>query len=72
MYIIVSFLLSLIFGLASYPLILDFCQRKGFYDIPNERKVHPPTHSPLGWYNIRAEYADCFLNNHAGDESVLG
>lgn len=71
MYIIVSFLLSLIFGLASYPLILDFCQRKGFYDIPNERKVHPQP-IPLGGYNIRAEYADCFLNSHAGDESVLG
>lgn len=48
MYIIVSFLLSLIFGLASYPLILDFCQRKGFYDIPNERKVHPKPIPRLG------------------------
>ena len=48
MYIIVSFLLSLIFGGVSYPLILDFCQRKGFYDIPNERKVHPQPIPRLG------------------------
>lgn len=48
MYIIVSFLVSLIFGFVFYPLLLDLCQRKGCYDIPNERKVHKKPIPRLG------------------------
>ncbi len=39
-YLLAAFLLSLICGLVTTPLILDFCKRKKLYDIPNERKVH--------------------------------
>ena len=47
-YIIGAFLLSLISGFIFIPLILDFCQRKGIYDIPNERKVHKNAIPRLG------------------------
>ena len=39
-YLLAAFILSLICGGVSTPLILDFCKRKKLYDIPNERKVH--------------------------------
>lgn len=39
-YLLAAFLLSLICGWVTTPLILDFCKRKKLYDIPNERKVH--------------------------------
>lgn len=39
-YLLAAFFLSLICGVISTPLILDFCKRKKLYDIPNERKVH--------------------------------
>lgn len=39
-YLLAAFLLSLICGLVTTPLILDFCKRKKLYDIPNERKIH--------------------------------
>lgn len=35
-----ALLLSIGIGFISIPLILDFCNRKDLYDIPNSRKVH--------------------------------
>lgn len=47
-YILGAFLLSLILGSVSIPIILDFCKRKRLYDIPNERKVHKNAIPRLG------------------------
>ena len=47
-YILGAFLLSLLCGFLFTPLILDFCQRKRLYDIPNERKVHKNATPRLG------------------------
>lgn len=47
-YLLVAFILSLICGGISTPLILDFCKRKKLYDIPNERKVHHNATPRLG------------------------
>ena len=47
-YILSAFLLSLICGVVTTPLILDFCKRKRLYDIPNERKVHKNATPRLG------------------------
>lgn len=43
-----AFLLSAIIGLVSIPLILDFCNKKALYDIPNSRKVHKRAIPRLG------------------------
>ena len=47
-YIFGAFLLSLLCGGISTPLVLDFCKRKRLYDIPNERKVHKNATPRLG------------------------
>lgn len=47
-YILGAFLLSLLCGGISTPLVLDFCKRKRLYDIPNERKVHKNATPRLG------------------------
>ena len=47
-YLLAAFLLSLICGWVTTPLILDFCKRKKLYDIPNERKVHKNATPRLG------------------------
>ena len=39
-YILATFIVSAVCGFIFTPLILDFCQRKNLYDIPNGRKVH--------------------------------
>lgn len=39
-YILATFIVSAACGFIFTPLILDFCQRKNLYDIPNGRKVH--------------------------------
>lgn len=39
-YILATFIVSAVCGFVFTPLILDFCQRKNLYDIPNGRKVH--------------------------------
>lgn len=42
-YILISllaFILSMVCGFIFIPQIMNFCQKKNLYDIPNERKVH--------------------------------
>ena len=41
-------MVSLVCGMIFTPLILDFCQRKKLYDIPNERKIHKNAIPRLG------------------------
>ena len=40
LYILVSFLVSMLLGLGLIPLVVSFCKVKRIYDLPNERKVH--------------------------------
>ena len=47
-YILGSFLLSAICGFISIPLIMDFCQKKGLYDLPDGRKIHKNAIPRLG------------------------
>ena len=46
--ILTSFLLSLVFGLMTIPLILKFCKERQLYDIPNFRKRHKQAIPRLG------------------------
>lgn len=46
--IIIAFLASAGSGVILIPLILDFCKRKGLYDIPNARKLHKNAIPRLG------------------------
>lgn len=39
-YTLIALIISCIGGLLTTPAILDFCKRKGLYDLPNARKVH--------------------------------
>lgn len=39
-YVILSFVLSLLSGFVMIPRIVDFCLKRKLYDMPNERKVH--------------------------------
>ena len=43
-----TFIISLLTGFISIPLILKFCKRRHLYDIPNERKVHKSAIPRLG------------------------
>ena len=47
-YLLGAFLLSMVCGFVFTPIILDFCKRKGLYDIPNERKMHKSAIPRLG------------------------
>ena len=40
LFIFGAFLLSMICGIVSIPIIIRFCKEKGLYDLPNSRKVH--------------------------------
>ena len=46
--ILTSFLLSLVFGFISIPLILKFCKERKLYDIPDFRKRHKQAIPRLG------------------------
>ncbi len=46
--IIAAFLVSSLCGFVAIPHIMNFCQRKKLYDIPNERKVHSNAVPRLG------------------------
>lgn len=48
LYILGSFLVSALLGMFFIPVILDFCEQKRLYDIPNERKVHKNAIPRLG------------------------
>lgn len=45
---VIAYLTSCLCGLITIPVILDFCQRKGLYDMPNIRKVHKTMVPRLG------------------------
>ena len=47
-FILIAFLTSCGCGLVTIPVILDYCQKKGLYDIPNIRKVHKTKVPRLG------------------------
>ena len=47
-YLLGAFILSALCGALCIPAILDFCERKKLYDIPNERKVHKNATPRLG------------------------
>ena len=47
-YLLGAFILSTICGIVFTPVVLDFCNRKRLYDIPNERKVHKNAIPRLG------------------------
>lgn len=40
LYIIGTFIVSLLCGLISIPLIINFCKRRKLYDLPDARKIH--------------------------------
>ena len=37
---LIALIIGFLGGLLTTPAILDFCKRKGLYDLPNARKVH--------------------------------
>lgn len=40
LYILGSFLVSMVCGFVLIPLVVTFCKKRGLYDLPNARKVH--------------------------------
>ena len=48
LYILISFLVSMLLGLGLIPLVVSFCKVKRIYDLPNERKVHKVSVPRLG------------------------
>ena len=48
LYIFISFSLSALCGFTVIPLILNFCKKKGLYDIPDSRKIHKNAIPRLG------------------------
>ena len=48
LYILLSFLLSMICGFIFIPQIIGYCKRKRLYDLPNQRKVHKNAIPRLG------------------------
>ena len=45
---IIALFASLVCGMLTIPVVLDFCKRKGLYDMPNLRKVHKRAVPRLG------------------------
>ena len=48
LYIAGAFVVSMVCGFLSIPMILSFCKEKNLYDIPNSRKVHTSAVPRLG------------------------
>ena len=48
LYVVLSFMLSLLSGFIITPHIVDFCLKRKLYDLPNERKVHKNAIPRLG------------------------
>ena len=48
LYTLIAGITSCICGIATIPKVLDFCNQKGLYDIPNARKVHKNAIPRLG------------------------
>ena len=47
-YILLSFVLSMVCGLVFIPLIIRYCKRKNLFDLPDKRKVHKNAIPRLG------------------------
>ena len=47
-YIVIAFCLSVLCGVITIPQIINFCNRKKLYDIPNIRKIHKNSIPRLG------------------------
>lgn len=47
-YVYIAFLISCLCGFLLIPRVLNFCKRRGLYDIPNLRKVHKTNIPRLG------------------------
>lgn len=56
-----AFLLSLVSGFLSIPRILNFCQEKNLYDIPNRRKMHKNPIPRLGGISFLPSMLLAFL-----------
>lgn len=61
LYIVGSFLLSMICGLVCIPAIIDFCVKKHLYDMPNARKIHAGGVPRLGGISFLPSMALAFL-----------
>ena len=60
-YLLGAFLLSMSCGFVFTPIILDFCKRKGLYDIPNERKLHKTAVPRLGGISFMPSMGIAFV-----------
>lgn len=47
-YIIIAFAISLVFSLVCTPLVVKLCNARGFFDLPNARKMHKNAIPRLG------------------------
>ena len=48
LYVAASFILSSVCGFIFIPLIMNFCKKKGLYDLPDSRKIHKNAIPRLG------------------------
>jgi len=76
LFIIGAFVVSAACGFAFIPIILDYCKRKGLYDLPNSRKVHKNAVPRLGGVSFLPSMFVAFLvstlaiNNFTGYSQV--
>ena len=61
-----SFLLGFLLSLCLIPLIIKISFKKGFFDKPDERKIHLEKHSPFRWNMFLAcvgnSYDSCLVD----------
>lgn len=60
-YLLGAFFLSAFCGFVITPVILDFCKRKNFYDIPNTRKIHKTLVPRLGGISFFPSMMTAFI-----------
>lgn len=59
--IVVAFLFSVVCGFISIPMIMNFCERRKLYDIPNTRKIHKNAIPRLGGLSFLPSMLLAFL-----------
>ncbi len=68
--------MSIVCGFIFIPLILNFCEKKGLYDMPNERKVHKNAIPRLGGISFMPSMLLAFIialimsDNITGEQKV--
>ena len=68
--------MSIVCGFIFIPLILNFCEKKGLYDLPNERKVHKNAIPRLGGISFMPSMLVAFVaallmsDNYTGERQV--